>query len=81
MGANPIHRLYHAGSDSLFVLPDPSFPNLFPDYPQGTRVLGLYPDTTSFYRATILEGPKRFPAGGGARVSDHLTPFIASAMI
>jgi len=59
--------LYHAGSDSLFVLPDPSLPNSFPDYPQGTRVLGLYPDTTSFYRATILEGPKRFPAGGGAR--------------
>lgn len=59
--------LYHAGLDSLILLPDPSFPNLFPDYPSGTRVLGLYPDTTSFYRATILEGPRRFPAGGGAR--------------
>lgn len=68
-------RLYHAGLDSLILLPDPSFPNSFPDYPSGTRVLGLYPDTTSFYRATILEGPRRFPAGGGARVSDRLVLF------
>ncbi|KAF8321488.1 uncharacterized protein EI90DRAFT_3079173 [Cantharellus anzutake] len=65
--------LYQASSDSLVVLPDPNFPNLFPEYSPGTRIYGLYPETTSFYRATILEGPRRFPAAGGARVSITMT--------
>jgi len=57
---------------SLIALPDPDAPvssssNAFPEYPAGLMVLGMFPDTTVFYRSTIVEGPKRYPAGGGAR--------------
>jgi hypothetical protein len=65
---------YPATMASLIALPDPDAPassssNAFPEYPPGQMVLGMFPDTTVFYRSTIVEGPKRFSAGGGARVS------------
>ena len=31
--------------------------------PQGTPVLGVYPGTTTFYRATVLAPPRRLPTG------------------
>ena len=49
---------------SIIPLPDPkSSPNLsshpsnLEDFPRGSTVLGLYPDTTSFYRATVVSAP------------------------
>lgn len=34
-----------------------SHPNHLEDFPRGTQVLGLYPDTTTFYRATVEAAP------------------------
>jgi len=63
---------YTTTMTSLIALPDPDAPassssNAFPEYAPGVKVLGMFPDTTVFYRSTIVEGPKRYPAGGGAR--------------
>lgn len=49
---------------SIILLPDAdappsvsSHPSNLEDFPKGAQVLGLYPDTTSFYRATVVSPP------------------------
>lgn len=48
----------------ILLLPDPdgpaassSHPSNLEDYAKGTQVLALYPETTSFYRATVVSPP------------------------
>ncbi|ORX37156.1 SGF29 tudor-like domain-domain-containing protein [Kockovaella imperatae] len=54
---------------NLIPLPDgslpthnPSHPSNLEDFPKGSTVLGLYPETTSFYRATVIAAP--YPGTG-----------------
>ena len=68
-------REYKTTIKSLFPLPDPDasptsavHPNSYDEYPVGSSVLGLYPDTSCFYQATVVAGP-RDPPIAGARVS------------
>lgn len=46
---------------SIIPLPDKDAPGSHPanyvEYPAGSTVLALYPDTTSFYRATVISAP------------------------
>lgn len=49
---------------NIILLPDPeaaphisSHPSNLEDFARGTQVLALYPDTTSFYRATVVSAP------------------------
>lgn len=56
---------------SLFPLPDlnadprsPTHPNAYEDFPQGTRVLAIYPDTSSFYRGIVRHPPIPGTASG-----------------
>lgn len=59
------HRMYNTTLRSIIPLPDPdaashlsSHPSNLEEYPKGFQVLALYPDTTSFYRATVLSTGK-----------------------
>ncbi|KAM0789271.1 hypothetical protein ACM66B_000113 [Microbotryomycetes sp. NB124-2] len=58
---------YNTTLKSIIPLPDKRVPNSFPEFEfqQGTNVLALYPDTTSFYRAVVQSGPG--PATGQAK--------------
>jgi SAGA-associated factor 29 len=56
---------------SLFPLPDlnadprsPTHPNAYEDFPPGTRVLAIYPDTSSFYRGIVRHPPVPGTASG-----------------
>ena len=55
----------------MIPVPDPnaslshtSHPQNYPDYPTGAKVLGLFPDTTSFYEAVVVGREK---AKGGVK--------------
>jgi SAGA-associated factor 29 len=74
---------------SIILLPDPeasptvsSHPSNLEDIPKGSQVLGLYPDTTSFYRATVVSAPLpgtgmgRGPRGGSGRVDPGAKPGV-----
>ena len=46
----------------MIPLPDPdvpqnspSHPNAYPEFPAGSTVMALYPDTSCFYRAEVTE--------------------------
>ncbi|RSH90860.1 hypothetical protein EHS25_010036 [Saitozyma podzolica] len=81
---------------SIIPLPDPSAPpsssanpSNLEDYPKGTQVLGLYPETTSFYRATVVAPPlpgtghglgvrfgSRLEQGAGSEKGHYLLLFV-----
>ncbi|KAK8858841.1 hypothetical protein IAR55_003071 [Kwoniella newhampshirensis] len=55
---------YNTTLRSIIPLPDPtspthlsSHPSNLEDFPRDSQVLALYPDTTSFYRATVISAP------------------------
>ncbi|WRT68051.1 uncharacterized protein IL334_005026 [Kwoniella shivajii] len=55
---------YNTTLRSIIPLPDPtssshlsSHPSNLEDFPKNSQVLALYPDTTSFYRATVISAP------------------------
>jgi SAGA-associated factor 29 len=78
--SNKVARIYTASLSYILPLPianvapdDPSHLNAYPEYPSGTIVLALYPETTSFYKAEVVASPKEMLVAG-ARVSwDHCT--------
>ncbi|KAL1713529.1 SGF29 tudor-like domain-containing protein [Schizophyllum commune] len=56
---------YRATLSNLIPLPDPLAPpsspanlSAYPELPTGSDALAMYPDTTCFYRAQVLEPPK-----------------------
>ena len=70
---------------SIIALPDPdapstssSHPSNVEVFPKGSIVLGLYPETTSFYRATVREAPRSQSGGGGggARREVYMLEFV-----
>ncbi|KAI9838383.1 MAG: hypothetical protein M1819_005651 [Sarea resinae] len=48
---------YKTSAASLIPIQKPGIP--LPDYPKGKQVLGLYPDTTCFYRAEVVSTNKK----------------------
>jgi len=52
---------YTALYSAIFPLPpaDGSSSGQLPDYPQGQRVLAVYPGTTVFYHTIVHDGPKK----------------------
>ncbi|ODN74033.1 hypothetical protein L202_07508 [Cryptococcus amylolentus CBS 6039] len=70
---------YNTTLRSIIPLPDPASPTQLTsnpanieDYPRDSIVLALYPDTTSFYRATVVAAP--YPGSGnglGVRGQGH----------
>ncbi|TRM68781.1 SGF29 tudor-like domain-containing protein [Schizophyllum amplum] len=56
---------YRATLSNLIALPDPAAPpstsaslGAYPELPAGSDALAMYPDTTCFYRAQVLEPPR-----------------------
>jgi hypothetical protein len=47
---------------------DPSYIGNYPEYKSGSTVLALFPDTTSFYKAVVVQTPKEIQTSG-SRVS------------
>ena len=59
-----MNRQWNTTLRFVIPLPDPnsdphlsSHPSNLEDFPKGSIVLALYPDTTSFYRATVVSAP------------------------
>ncbi|KAG2010060.1 hypothetical protein CC2G_012911 [Coprinopsis cinerea AmutBmut pab1-1] len=50
----------------VIPLPDPKASSLH-EFPVGSTVLGLYPDTSCFYRAEVMATPKQMTALSGAK--------------
>ncbi|KAF6757516.1 SGF29 tudor-like domain-containing protein [Ephemerocybe angulata] len=48
----------------VIPLPDPKSP-ITPEFPIGSTVLGLYPDTSCFYRAEVVATPKSLQSAAG----------------
>lgn len=80
IGSRAHRRTYNTTLRSIIPLPDPtgpthlsSHPRNLEDFPKGSKVLGLYPDTTSFYGATVIAAPTpgtgMGPGLGGGRGS------------
>ncbi|KAG8968766.1 hypothetical protein FRC03_006223 [Tulasnella sp. 419] len=74
-------KKYTTSVKNMLPLPDPeasprdsSHPSHYEEYPPGTVVLGLYPDTSCFYRAVVVAGPKDPPTGSGRTVSSTKAP-------
>lgn len=70
-------RIYQTTIKSLIPLPDENASpgdaahvSHYPIHPAGSTVLGLYPDTSCFYQATVVASPKDPQPGG--RVGFHL---------
>lgn len=62
--SNLTARTYQTTLKSIIPLPDPSapshqssHPSQAENYPKGSTVLALYPDTTAFYQATVVAAP------------------------
>jgi len=58
--------IYKTTLKSILPLPDPDAPagtpahlNLYPEFPVGSTVMALYPDTSCFYRAEVIATPDR----------------------
>lgn len=60
--ANTTNR-YFLKAHSVLPLPRTASAREERALPQGASVLGVYPGTTTFYRATVLAAPKRTPGG------------------
>lgn len=63
--AHCVSRSYNTTLRSLIPLPDPSapsssaiHPNSYEEYAVGSIVMGLYPDTSCFYRAEVVAAPR-----------------------
>ncbi|KAF9046444.1 SGF29 tudor-like domain-containing protein [Panaeolus papilionaceus] len=57
-------QMYTSSSKFILPLPDPDAPvgsashiSSYPEFPKGSTVMALYPDTSCFYRAEVIESP------------------------
>ena len=77
---SPSFRKYNTTLRSMVPLPDPANrAGTVPidEYPPGSEVMGLYPDTTSFYRAWVATPP----SGGKVRALPILHSFFADHVL
>jgi len=54
---------YHVEAHNMLPLPRSSNVREERALPAGTAVLGVYPGTTTFYRATVLAPPRKLQTG------------------
>lgn len=64
-------RFYNTTLRAIIPLPDPNAPptsashvNAYPEFPTGSTVMALYPDTSCFYRAEVIATPKDMQPSG-----------------
>lgn len=71
-----IQRTWHTTLRNIIPLPDlnappdsPTHLNAYQEFPPGSTVMALYPDTSCFYRAQVIASPKEVNPGGRVSVS------------
>lgn len=64
-------QCYNTTLRAIIPLPDPSappnnaaHPNAYQEFPAGSTVMALYPDTSCFYRAEVIASPKDLQPSG-----------------
>lgn len=64
-------QCYNTTLRAIIPLPDPSappnsaaHPNSYQEFPAGSTVMALYPDTSCFYRAEVIASPKDLQPSG-----------------
>lgn len=64
-------QCYNTTLRAIIPLPDPSsppngaaHPNAYQEFPAGSIVMALYPDTSCFYRAEVIASPKDLHPSG-----------------
>lgn len=69
-----MHRTYVTNIKSIIPLPDPNAApgslahvSSYQEFPAGSTVMALYPDTSCFYRAEVIATPKEMQGGGRVR--------------
>ncbi|KAF8645161.1 hypothetical protein AX16_007989 [Volvariella volvacea WC 439] len=73
--------VYDTKLSAIIPLPDPdaapgsiSHVNSYPEFPAGSAVLALYPDTSCFYRAEVIATPREMQSTGRAALSSKHIP-------
>ncbi|CAL1713153.1 unnamed protein product [Somion occarium] len=68
-------QCYNTTLRAIIPLPDPDAPpdspahlNAYPEFPAGSTVMALYPDTSCFYRAEVIASPRDLQASRSASV-------------
>jgi hypothetical protein len=49
------YSVYRVSESDIIPLPPPSYP----DFPTGHTVMACYPETTAFYKATVVQAPAK----------------------
>ncbi|KAF9242607.1 SGF29 tudor-like domain-containing protein [Melanogaster broomeanus] len=72
-------QCYNTTLRAIIPLPDPhappnsaSHPNAYQEFPAGSTVMALYPDTSCFYRAEVIASPKDLQPPGRGVSSKHI---------
>lgn len=73
-------RTYHTTLRAIIPLPDPTAApgdaahlNAYRQFPTGSTVMALYPDTSCFYRAEVIASPQDLqPVGRVSKPCVHL---------
>lgn len=80
-----MHRVYTTTLRAIIPLPDPNAPagspahvSSYQEFPAGSIVMALYPDTSCFYRAEVIATPKDLQPG---RVSRMLCETFSSVNV
>ncbi|KIJ64434.1 hypothetical protein HYDPIDRAFT_132292 [Hydnomerulius pinastri MD-312] len=76
-------QCYNTTLRAIIPLPDPTAPpnsaahlNAYQEFPAGSTVMALYPDTSCFYRAEVIASPKDLqPPGGRGVSSKHISMY------
>ncbi|KAL1950293.1 hypothetical protein VTO73DRAFT_5417 [Trametes versicolor] len=73
---------YNTTLRAIIPLPDANAPpdsamhlNAYPEFPAGSTVMALYPDTSCFYRAEVIGSPRDLNAQGRGGVAKQPVPF------
>ncbi|KAI6122503.1 SGF29 tudor-like domain-containing protein [Pisolithus croceorrhizus] len=75
-------QCYNTTLRAIIPLPDPSappnsasHPNAYQEFPAGSTVMALYPDTSCFYRAEVVAAPSDLHPPGRGVSSKHISMY------
>ncbi|KAF9220941.1 hypothetical protein BS17DRAFT_712952 [Gyrodon lividus] len=75
-------QCYNTTLRAIIPLPDPNappngaaHPNAYQEFPAGSTVMALYPDTSCFYRAEVVSSPKDLQPPGRVISSKHISMY------
>jgi SAGA-associated factor 29 len=72
-----LQRFYTTTLQDIIPLPDPNtvgYLHAYPEFPAGSTVMALYPDTSCFYRAEVIASPRDMQPSGRVSTYTYLLP-------